>query len=110
MISSFECQIIKGERNSVDMRIKLLEQIEQKDIPTIRIFLEILKSDENFRGFGYLAEMVEKDFDRLVEEEKVPTTNGKQQAEFSCHYCEHDDISRNNADCTVWYVHAKSDY
>ena len=83
------------------MRIKLLEQIEQKAIPIIRLFLEILKSDENFRGFGYLAEMVEKDFDRLVEEEKVPTTNGKQQAEFSCHYCEHDDISRTNTNCQV---------
>ena len=100
MISSVECQIIKGENNSVDMRIKLLEQIEQKGIPTIRLFLEILKSDENFRGFGYLAEMVEKDFDRLVKK-KVPTTNGKQQAEFNCHYCEHDDISCTNANCTV---------
>ena len=110
MISSFEFQIIKGEHNSVDKSIKLLDQIEQKGIPTIRLFLDILRFNENFRGFGYLAEMVEKDFDRLVEENKVPTTNGKQQAEFNRHYCEHDDISRTNANCTVWYVHAKSDY
>lgn len=79
VISCSECQLIRGERNSVDQSLKLLEQMEKKSIPVIRRFLEILKSDENFRGYGYLAELVEIDCATLVRMEEA-TTDGKQSS------------------------------
>ena len=83
VISSIEYLHITGEGNSVDKSIKLLDQMGRKSIPLIQQFLDILRSDENFRGFGYLAEIVEKDFRRLVEEKKVPTRKGKQASKQS---------------------------
>lgn len=65
VIGSVEYQYIRAERSSVDKSMILLEMMEKKLIPTIRRFLEILKSDENFRGYGYLAEMVEVTVPRL---------------------------------------------
>ena len=68
-ISSQEYQYIRGERNNVDKSTMLLDMMEKKSIPDIRNFLEILKSAD-FCGYGYLAEMVERDFDALVKKNK----------------------------------------
>lgn len=78
VISTTEYEQINGEGNRVNKSIKLLDQMGKKSIAKIRQFLDILKSDNNFCGFEYLAEMVENDFDRLVVEKRVPTRNGKQ--------------------------------
>lgn len=79
VISCVEYQHIRGERNSVDQSLKLLEQMERKSIPDIRRFLEILKSDENFHGYRYLADMVESDCARLMKK-KEATNDGKQSS------------------------------
>ena len=76
LISSAECQMIKGERNDVEKSLKLLDMIEKKSIPAIQTFLGILKSNKNMRGYGYLAEMVERDCAALVGKKAV-TSDGK---------------------------------
>ena len=76
LISSAECQVIKGERNDVDKSSKLLDMMEKKSIPAIQSFLKILKSDEYCRGYGYLAEIVERDCAALVRRNAV-TSDGK---------------------------------
>ena len=58
VIGCIECRIIKEERNSVERSLKLLELMEKKSIPVIRRFLEILKSNADFCGYEYLADMV----------------------------------------------------
>ena len=73
VISSQECQYIKGEHNNVDKSTVLLGMMERKSISDIRNFLNILKSDV-FCGYGYLAEMVERDFDTLVKKKKAGMT------------------------------------
>ena len=83
MISSQECQYIKGERNNVDKSTMLLEMMERKSISDIQNFLEILKSDD-FCGYGYLAEMVESDFDALVKKKKAGMTSSRQSYSSLC--------------------------
>ena len=68
--------MIKGERNDVEKSLKLLEMMEKKFIPAIQSFLEILKSNENRRGYGYLSEIVERDCAALVRKKAV-TSDGK---------------------------------
>ena len=68
--------MIRGERNDVDKSLMLLDMIEKKSISTIQSFLEILKCDENCRGYGYLAEIVERDCAALVRKKAV-TSDGK---------------------------------
>ena len=68
--------MIKGERNDVEKSLKLLEMIERKSISVIQSFLKILKSDENCRGYGYLAEIVERDCAALAQKNAI-TSAGK---------------------------------
>ena len=79
VISSQECQYIKGERNNVDKSTTLLEMMERKSISDIRNFLEILKSND-FCGYSYLAEMVERDFDALVKKNVAGMTSSRQSS------------------------------
>ena len=76
LISRAECLMIEGGSNDVDKSLKLLGMIERKSIPDIQSFLKILKSDENCRGYGYLAEIVERDCAALVRKKAV-TSDGK---------------------------------
>ena len=75
VISSQEYQYIKGERNRVEKCTVLLDMMERKSISDIQNFLKILKSDA-FCGYGYLAEMVERDSDALVEKKKAGMNSG----------------------------------
>ena len=77
MISSQEYQYIKGEHNSVDKSTMLLDMMEKKSISNIQNFLKILKTDA-FCGYGYLAEMVERDSDALVEKNEAGMTSSRQ--------------------------------
>ena len=79
VISSQEYHYIKGEHNSVDKSTMLLDMMEKKSISDIRNFLNILKSDD-FCGYGYLAEMVERDFDALVKKNKAGMTSSRQSS------------------------------
>ena len=76
LISRAECLMIEGGRNDVDKSLKLLGMIETKSIQAIQSFLKILKTDENCRGYGYLAEIVERDCAALVRKKAV-TSDGK---------------------------------
>ena len=67
VIGSIECKIIKEERNSVEKSTKLLELMEKKSIPIIRRFLDILKSNADFRGYEYLADKVYSERAALAE-------------------------------------------
>ena len=77
VISSQEYQYIKGEHNSVDKSTMLLDMMEKKSISNIQNFLKILKTDA-FCGYGYLAEMVERDSDTLVEKNEAGMTSSRQ--------------------------------
>ena len=77
VISSQEYQYIKGEPNSVDKSTMLLDMMERKSISNIQNFLKILKTDA-FCGYGYLAEMVERDSDTLVEKNEAGMTSSRQ--------------------------------
>ena len=79
VISFQEYQYIKGERNDGDKSTMLLDMMENKSIADIRNFLDILKSDA-FCGYGYLAEMVERDFDVLVKKNKAGMTSSRQSS------------------------------
>ena len=68
--------MIKGERNDVEKSLKLLGMIERKSISVIQSFLKILKSEENCHGYGYFAEIVERDCAALVQKNAV-TSDGK---------------------------------
>ena len=57
---------------------KLLGQMKRKSILRYSTFcLDILMSDENFCGYGYLAELVDSDSKALVKT-KLVITDGKQ--------------------------------
>ena len=74
VISSQEYQYIKGQHNSIEKSTMLLNMMEKKSIPDIQNFLNILKSDDCC-GYGYLAEMVERDSDALVKKNKAGMTS-----------------------------------
>lgn len=104
VISSQEYQYIKGEHNSVDKSTMLLDMMEKKSITDIRKFLKILKSD-NFCGYGYLAEMVERDSEALVKKNKAGMTSSKQSS--SLFLARVDDIStpEHDAEGVIHYDH-----